>query len=104
MFALYVYSINVVTEAVSLEALQGNGTNGGGNVYRPSSATAVYGVTVINGDNVKLWGGPSLQSNVIHQLNRGESYEVLDEQDSWIALGGSEWIYYDPSYIQYGVQ
>lgn len=54
MFALYVYSINVVTAAVSLEALQGNGTNGGGNVSLPSSATAVYGVTVINGDNVNL--------------------------------------------------
>lgn len=104
MFALYVYSINVVTAAVSLEALQGNGTNGGGNVSRPSTATAVYGVTVINGDNVNLRGRPSLQSNVIRQLNRGESYEVLDERDSWIALGGSEWIYYDPSYIQYGVQ
>ncbi|PWN75769.1 N-acetylmuramoyl-L-alanine amidase [Bacillus cereus] len=104
MFALYVYSINVVTAAVSLEALQGNGTNGGGNVSLPSSATAVYGITVINGDNVNLWGGPSLQSNVIRQLNRGESYEVLDEQDSWLALGASEWIYYDPSYIQYSVQ
>lgn len=54
MFALYVYSINVVTAAVSLEALQGNGTNGCGNVSLPSTATAVYGVTVINGDNVNL--------------------------------------------------
>ena len=40
---------------VSLEALQGNGINGCGNVSLPSSATAVYGVTVINGDNVNLW-------------------------------------------------
>lgn len=56
MFALYVYRINVVTAAVSLEALQGNGTNGYGygNVSLPITATAVYGVTVINGDNVNL--------------------------------------------------
>lgn len=81
--------------------MQGNGTNGGGNVSPPSTATAVYGVTVIKGDNVNLRSGPSLQSSVIRQLNRGESYEVLSEQDGWLALGGNEWIYYDPSYIQY---
>ncbi|WP_368907830.1 GH25 family lysozyme [Bacillus wiedmannii] len=90
-----------VSAAVSLEALQGNGTNGGGNVSPPSTAIAVYGVAVIKGDNVNLRSGPSLQSSVIHQLNRGESYEVLNEQGSWLALGGNEWIYYDPSYIQY---
>ena len=93
-----------VSAAVSLEALQGNGTNGGGNVSPPSTATAVYGVAVIKGDNVNLRSGPSLQSSVIRQLNRGESYEVLSEQNGWLGLGGNGWIYYDSSYIQYGVQ
>ncbi|EMI9090678.1 N-acetylmuramoyl-L-alanine amidase [Bacillus cereus] len=89
-----------VSAAVSIEALQGSGASGG-NVSPPTNATAVYGVAVINGDNVNLRSGPSLQSSVIRQLNRGESYEVLSEQGSWLALGGNEWIYDDSSYVQY---
>ncbi|HDR7544562.1 MULTISPECIES: GH25 family lysozyme [Bacillus] len=90
-----------VSAAVSLEALQGNGASGGGNVSPPNNATPVYGVAIINGDNVNLRSGPSLQSSVIRQLNRGETYEVWGEQDGWLCLGTNQWVYNDPSYIQY---
>ncbi len=53
-----------VSAAVSLEALQGNGASGGGNASL-NNATPVYGVVIINGDNVNLRSGPSLQSSVI---------------------------------------
>ncbi|TKI94151.1 N-acetylmuramoyl-L-alanine amidase, partial [Bacillus cereus] len=42
--------------------------------------------------------------NVIRQLHHGESYRVWSKQDGWLCLGTNQWIYYDPSYIQYGVQ
>ncbi|MEK4097822.1 GH25 family lysozyme [Bacillus sp. FSL E2-0195] len=90
-----------VSAAVSLEVLQGNGASGGGNVSTPNNATPVYGVAVINGDNVNLRSGPSLQSSVIRQLNRGESYEVWGEQNGWLCLGTNQWVYNDSSYIQY---
>ncbi|KFM99778.1 glycosyl hydrolases 25 family protein [Bacillus clarus] len=91
--------------AISLDALKGSnesegGSNGG---TQPANATPVYGNAVINGDNVNLRSGPSIQSSIIRQLNRGESYKVWGEQNGWLCLGTNEWIYYDSSYIQYGV-
>ena len=50
---------------------------------------------------MNLRSGPSLQSSVIRQLNRGETYEVWGEQDGWLCLGTNQWVYNDPSYIQY---
>lgn len=89
-----------VSAAVSLEVLKGGGTsNGGASVS--SSVTPVYGVAVINGDNVNLRSSPSLQSGIIRQLNRGESYRVWGEQNGWLCLGTNQWVYDDSSYIQY---
>ncbi|MDR4248063.1 GH25 family lysozyme, partial [Bacillus thuringiensis] len=64
-----------VSAAVELDALIGNGACGVGNVSLANSATPVYGVVMINGDNVNLKSGTSLQASVILRLNRGERYE-----------------------------
>ncbi|MEN1935949.1 N-acetylmuramoyl-L-alanine amidase [Paenibacillus sp. 102] len=59
------------------------------------------GVANIRGKNVNLRSGPSTSSSVIRQLNSPESYLVYTYQNSWLNLGGNQWIYYDPSYIEY---
>ncbi|MDM5154805.1 N-acetylmuramoyl-L-alanine amidase [Bacillus sp. DX1.1] len=59
------------------------------------------GVANIRGTNVNLRSGPSASSSVIRKLNAPESYVVYQESNGWLNLGGSQWIYYDPSYIQY---
>ncbi|HEK9099619.1 N-acetylmuramoyl-L-alanine amidase [Bacillus pfraonensis] len=59
------------------------------------------GVANIRGKNVNLRSGPSTSSSVIRQLNSPESYLVYVYQNGWLNLGGNQWIYYDPSYIEY---
>ncbi|PHE99646.1 GH25 family lysozyme [Bacillus pseudomycoides] len=83
-----------VSAAISLDALKDGGSSSG-------NATSVYGIAVINGNNVNLRSGPSLQVSVIRQLNHGEEYVVWGEQNNWLCLGTNEWVYDDPSYIQY---
>ncbi|MDZ5610220.1 N-acetylmuramoyl-L-alanine amidase [Bacillus pseudomycoides] len=59
------------------------------------------GVANIQGTNVNLRSGPSTSSSVIRKLNPPESYLVYTNQNGWLNLGGNQWIYYDPSYIEY---
>ncbi|WP_028401968.1 GH25 family lysozyme [Ectobacillus panaciterrae] len=59
------------------------------------------GIATITGDNVNLRDQPSTNSNVIRELHHNESYKVFDEQNGWLNLGGNQFIYYDPSYIDY---
>ncbi|MFD3450329.1 GH25 family lysozyme [Microbacteriaceae bacterium 4G12] len=59
------------------------------------------GVAVITGDNVNLRDQPSTNGNVIRKLGHNESYKVYYEQNGWLNLGGNQFIYYDPSYIDY---
>ncbi|MBY0595177.1 N-acetylmuramoyl-L-alanine amidase [Bacillus bingmayongensis] len=59
------------------------------------------GVANIQGTNVNLKSGPSTSSSVIRKLNPPESYLVYTNQNGWLNLGGNQWIYYDPSYIEY---
>ncbi|KEK25121.1 N-acetylmuramoyl-L-alanine amidase [Bacillus gaemokensis] len=59
------------------------------------------GVANIRGTNVNLRSGPSASSSVIRKLNAPESYLVYTNQNGWLNLGGNQWIYYDPSYIEY---
>ncbi|KFM99634.1 sporulation protein [Bacillus clarus] len=59
------------------------------------------GVAYIQGANVNLRSGPSTSASVIRKLNKPESYLVYINQNGWLNLGGSQWIYNDPSYIKY---
>ncbi|PFA23008.1 MULTISPECIES: N-acetylmuramoyl-L-alanine amidase [Bacillus cereus group] len=59
------------------------------------------GVAYIRGKNVNLRRGPSTSSSVIRQLNSPESYVVYQENNGWLDLGAGQWIYNDPSYIDY---
>lgn len=61
-------------------------------------------MATITGDKVNLRDVPSLNGNVIRQLHHGESYRVWSKQGGWLSLGTNQWVYYDSSYIQYGVQ
>ncbi|MEI4831572.1 GH25 family lysozyme [Bacillus sp. FJAT-53711] len=59
------------------------------------------GVATITGDNVNLRDQPSMNGNVIRQLHHNESYKVFYEQNGWLGVGKDQFIYYDPSYINY---
>ncbi|PDY46423.1 N-acetylmuramoyl-L-alanine amidase [Bacillus pseudomycoides] len=59
------------------------------------------GIATITGDNVNLRDQPSTSGNVIRTLHHNESYKVYYEQNGWLNLGGNQFIYYDPSYIDY---
>ncbi|CAI8807281.1 N-acetylmuramoyl-L-alanine amidase [Bacillus pseudomycoides] len=67
----------------------------------PSPAPQTKGVAYIRGKNVNLRSGPSTSSSVIRQLNSPESYVVYQESNGWLDLGAGQWIYNDPSYIDY---
>lgn len=59
------------------------------------------GIVNILGRNVNLRTGPSTSYPVVRQLNAPESYVAYGESNDWIGLGANQWVYYDPSYIQY---
>lgn len=59
------------------------------------------GVVYIEGYNVNLRSGPSIENNVIRKLQKGETYKVGRKVGNWLDLGGNQWMYYDSSYIQY---
>ncbi|WP_459503595.1 N-acetylmuramoyl-L-alanine amidase [Bacillus sp. C1] len=67
----------------------------------PTPTPQAKGVAYIRGNNVNLRGGPSTSSSVIRQLNSPESYVVYQESNGWLDLGAGQWIYNDPSYIDY---
>lgn len=59
------------------------------------------GIAYIEGNGVNLRKGPGTGYGVIHQLGKGEPYQVFGESNGWLNLGGDQWIYNDPSYIRY---
>ncbi|MGG0187759.1 N-acetylmuramoyl-L-alanine amidase [Bacillus rhizoplanae] len=67
----------------------------------PAPNPQTIGVVKILGNNVNLRTGPSTSYAVIRKLNAPESYVVYQEKNGWLDLGASQWVYYDPSYIQY---
>ncbi|MBO1580066.1 N-acetylmuramoyl-L-alanine amidase [Bacillus sp. XF8] len=67
----------------------------------PTPAPQTIGVAYIRGKNVNLRSGPSTASSVIRQLNAPESYVVYQESNGWLDLGAGQWVYNDPSYIDF---
>ncbi|AMO26043.1 endolysin [Bacillus phage Deep Blue] len=59
------------------------------------------GTAYIRGYNVNLRSGPGTGYSVIRQLSKGESYVVWAKQNGWLNLGGNQWVYNDPSYINF---
>ncbi|WP_028399636.1 N-acetylmuramoyl-L-alanine amidase [Ectobacillus panaciterrae] len=59
------------------------------------------GIANILGTNINLRTGPSTSSTVIRKLNSPESYLVYAENNGWLDLGAGQWVYCDPSYIEY---
>lgn len=74
---------------------------GAQNVVTPPTPNDNVGVAYINGSNVNLRKGPGTGYGVIRQLGKGESYKVFGQTNSWLNLGGDQWVYNDPSYIRY---
>ncbi|CAG9614777.1 hypothetical protein BACCIP111899_04010 [Bacillus rhizoplanae] len=72
------------------------------NISNNNGISSTYiGIATITGDNVNLRDQPSMNGNVIRKLRHNESYKVFYEQNGWLNLGGNQFIYYDPSYIDY---
>ncbi|MEH7015885.1 GH25 family lysozyme [Bacillus sp. JJ63] len=72
------------------------------NISNNNGISSTYiGIATITGDNVNLRDQPSMNGNVIRKLHHNESYKVFYEQNGWLNLGGNQFIYYDPSYIDY---
>ncbi|MED2034467.1 N-acetylmuramoyl-L-alanine amidase [Bacillus thuringiensis] len=65
----------------------------------PTSVTD--GIAYIEGYSVNLRKGPGTSYSKIRQLNKPESYIVWAEKDSWLNLGGDQWIKNDPSYVKF---
>ncbi|MEH7463819.1 GH25 family lysozyme [Bacillus thuringiensis] len=66
----------------------------------PSSNDGI-GIVYINGDNVNLRNGSGTEYRVIRKLRKGDSYKVWEREGDWLNLGGSQWVYYDSSYIHF---
>ncbi|HHT7190863.1 TPA: N-acetylmuramoyl-L-alanine amidase, partial [Bacillus cereus] len=67
----------------------------------PQPTPQTKGIAYILGKNVNLRSGPSTSSSVIRQLNSPESYVVYQESNGWLDLGNGQWVYNDPSYINF---
>lgn len=62
------------------------------------------GILEINGIGVNVRKGPSKNFKVKKQLNKTDSitkYAVYAVENGWLNVGTEEWIFYDPSYINY---
>ncbi|MGH0945625.1 N-acetylmuramoyl-L-alanine amidase [Bacillus mycoides] len=59
----------------------------------------VNSVAYIEGYNINLRSGPSIENSVIRKLQKGEDYKIWVKSGSWLNLGGNQWIFYDSSYI-----
>ena len=66
-----------------------------------NETAAVDGVAYIQGYNINLRKGPDTSYSVIRQLNKGESYVVYAEKNSWLNLGGDQWIKNNTEYIKF---
>ncbi|MCQ6284863.1 N-acetylmuramoyl-L-alanine amidase [Bacillus cereus] len=62
------------------------------------------GIAYILGNNVNLRKGPDTSYSVIRQLNKPEAYQVWEEKDGWLNLGGEQWVKYNPAYIRFEKQ
>ncbi|TNO99971.1 N-acetylmuramoyl-L-alanine amidase [Bacillus cereus] len=81
-----------------------NAYNGGSNNVAPTPtppSPSGTGIAYIEGNNVNLRKGPGTGYGVIRQLGKGEPYQVFGESNGWLNLGGEQWVYNDPSYINY---
>lgn len=67
----------------------------------PQPTPQTKGIAYVLGKNVNLRNGPSTSSSVIRQLNSPESYVVYQESNGWLDLGNGQWVYNDPSYINF---
>lgn len=81
-----------------------NAYSGGSNNVDPAPtppSSSGTGIAYIEGNNVNLRKGPGTGYGVIRQLGKGEPYQVFGESNGWLNLGGEQWVYNDPSYINY---
>ncbi|PGK79646.1 N-acetylmuramoyl-L-alanine amidase [Bacillus thuringiensis] len=81
-----------------------NAYSGGSNNVAPTPtppSSSGTGIAYIEGNNVNLRKGPGTGYRVIRQLGKGEPYQVFGESNGWLNLGGEQWVYNDPSYINY---
>lgn len=81
-----------------------NAYSGGSNNVAPTPtppSSSGTGIAYIEGNNVNLRKGPGTGYGVIRQLGKGEPYQVFGESNGWLTLGGEQWVYNDPSYINY---
>ncbi|MES9779937.1 N-acetylmuramoyl-L-alanine amidase [Bacillus thuringiensis] len=81
-----------------------NAYSGGSNNVAPTPtppSSSGTGIAYIEGNNVNLRKGPGTGYGVIRQLGKGEPYQVFGESNGWLNLGGEQWVYNDPSYINY---
>ncbi|MBJ9983600.1 N-acetylmuramoyl-L-alanine amidase [Bacillus sp. S70] len=81
-----------------------NAYSGGSNNVSPTPtppSSSGTGIAYIEGNNVNLRKGPGTGYGVIRQLGKGEPYQVFGESNGWLNLGGEQWVYNDPSYINY---
>ncbi|MEW4153069.1 N-acetylmuramoyl-L-alanine amidase [Bacillus thuringiensis] len=62
------------------------------------------GIAYIEGYNVNLRKGTDTSYSVIRQLNKPEAYQVWEEKDGWLNLGGEQWVKYNPAYIRFEKQ
>ena len=86
-----------------IEGVQ-NAYSGGSNNVAPTPtppSPSGTGIAYIEGNNVNLRKGPGTGYGVIRQLGKGEPYQVFGESNGWLNLGGEQWVYNDPSYINY---
>ncbi len=81
-----------------------NAYSGGSNNVAPTPtppSSSGTGIAYIEGNDVNLRKGPGTGYGVIRQLGKGEPYQVFGESNGWLNLGGEQWVYNDPSYINY---
>ncbi|MEW4153667.1 N-acetylmuramoyl-L-alanine amidase, partial [Bacillus thuringiensis] len=81
--------------------------NDGGIMETTGEGSPVFhtqGIAYILGNNVNLRKGPDTSYSVIRQLNKPEAYQVWEEKDGWLNLGGEQWVKYNPAYIRFEKQ
>ncbi|HDR7647876.1 S-layer homology domain-containing protein [Bacillus mycoides] len=70
-------------------------------VIETGSVQNVIGTAQINGIGVNVRSGAGTNYSIVRKASKGEKVTVYEEKNGWLRIETNQWVYNDPSYINY---
>ena len=70
-------------------------------VIETGSVQNTIGTAQINGIGVNVRSGAGTNYSIVRKASKGEKVTVYEEKNGWLRIETNQWVYNDPSYINY---